>query len=462
MRQGLQVNKVILPLVLSFAATCAGHRVVGEETSQGGPKEVRDQPLGMRECRRAPEEQKETQPKMPTDDGLELTLQGGALYDTNAVLLGSKSRLPSFFSQKYDTALGMGVDFNFSKDLRNKAGTHEKSFIVGFGGGTTNAWLSNVSAFDFNRYAARAFFNSELVRRRKYSVFFGAQYEYSLTRVGHDPFMESHAITPVLTIVTGREEPLKLESQQGDPQQSTAITLGRVTDHADIYYTYRSTNFSDEIADNRLDRDGDYHLMGMRYNFFVPTHEKDIISEDAGLWFPDNRWWVYLGYELRCERTHGTEFDLYSNAIAWGMHYPFTERWAFEIDGEFAWENYTAASIFDSRGRERFDFAHMYNFGLVYVLPLKSLSTSEMEARLKIRPGIELTFADSNISGAFRADPFEYSRAVFGLQFELGFRRRKVGAGSFIPRPTRINVRRRAKPKIRVRSTLPLEPIAGG
>jgi len=331
----------------------------------------------------------------------------GGLYDDNVILLGESTLLPLGIPDERDYAGTVDAGFNIKRFFgADELGVGE-SLTIGIGGQTGHAWHPSIREFDLNTYLTRAFVNWQPVR----DLYLGVQYEYSYIFLGHEPFISSNRLTPIMTYVW--------RGGGGD----AADELGQT----DVYYTLDDRDYRDEVFDRRLDRDGSYHALGARHRvtllqskeIWSDWHEND--PSPAREFFADRWLAFYVGYEFRDERTAGTEFDMHGNSILTGIEVPLPWRLSFGVDAEFAWDDYNNRSLFDFRGNARRDFIQRYDFGLTYVIvalgeyePLESLE-------VKLRGGVGLTFQDSNTWDRLHQRVYEYDRAVYSLTLAIGF-----------------------------------------
>lgn len=332
----------------------------------------------------------------------------GNWYDTNVILLGKDTALPQGYDRKDDYRFELSADINISRYIsKSEAPWVGESLTVGMGGGTSNGWQPNIPQFDVNRYPGRAYVNWQPVP----DLYLGLQYEYSYTQLGHEPFISSQRVTPVI-------------SKTWRSADGKSTDLG----HTDLYYSHDDRNYMDKLTDFRLNRDGVYQAAGVQHTFhfvqardlpymtaYFDTHERErqLFGED---WLK-----FYIGGEGRDERTVGTEFDLGGGSLVWGLDVPLPYRLAFGLDGEFTWLNYTEPSIFDYSRKKRVDFLQRYNFGIIYTFVARGENKNMRTLSVKLRTGIELTFQNSNIWDRLGEDIYEYNRAIYGAQLEIGF-----------------------------------------
>lgn len=335
-------------------------------------------------------------------------LRIGNWYDSNVILLGKDTTLPRGFKKKGDYQYGISADFGLSRYIpRSEFPWVGESLAVGVGGGTSHVWQPNIPEFDVNRYAGRAYVNWQPIA----DLYLALQYEGSYTLLGRDPFITSHRLTPVLSKIWRR------------PSEGPG---GRELARTDVYYSYDDRNYLDRLTSFQLNRDGAYQAVGAQQKFNLVQAQRYLRDHFAGRerarrLFGEEWLSVYLGYEYRDERTAGTEFDLRGHALVWGLDVPLPHRFAFEVDGEFTWADYTGASLFDHERKERADFVQRYNIGLTYTVVARGENENMRTLAVKLRGGVEMTFQNSNIWNRLGEDIYEYDRALYGVQLQVDF-----------------------------------------
>ncbi len=337
----------------------------------------------------------------------------GHYYDTNVILLGEDTMIPRRIPNKSDYRFGLQTGFDVSRNFTERDDIIGKSFYIGAGGSTSHFWQPHIKEFDINIYSGRAYVNWEPVS----DLFMGIQYDYSYTKLGQDPFISSNRITPVISKIW-----------RGSP--ATANDLGLERARTDIYYTYDDRDYFDRIFDPRLDRDGNYHSIGVAQAFNLvqagklwPNYYHRGGEESVAIDGRDAERWlrVRLGYLYRNERTQGREFDLWGHTIYGGIDIPLPYRFAFDFTAEYTWDDYGHPSLFDFRGNERDDFIQRYIFGLTYTIidrgeyrPMPSLS-------VKTRGTIELIYQNSDIWDRLSQDTYQFNRQIYGLELLVSF-----------------------------------------
>lgn len=333
----------------------------------------------------------------------------GNRYDTNVILLGEDTLLPLSLPRDDDYAAYTQAEFNISRyfpssEMQSR-GWFGEDLLIGMGGTTAQVWQANIHEFDLNQYSGRAYVNWQPWK----DWYFGLQYEYAYTMLGNEAFIGSHRISPTAS---------KLWRDGG----------GDVRSRTDLFYTLDLREYFDPEDDFRLNRDGNYHALGLTQTFNV-VRAKDYLAayyethEKEREFFANDWLRVYLGYLLRSERTDGTEFDMLANTILWGLRVPLPYRFTFGLDGEFTWEDYNHRSIFDYFGKERFDFVQRYDFSLTHTFVAQGEMHDERwrTLEIKLRMGIELTFQNSNVFDRLGQDIYQYDRANYGVELQVAF-----------------------------------------
>ncbi len=333
----------------------------------------------------------------------------GNNYDTNVILLGRDTALPLAFQKNDDYQFMLEFDADVSRywdELSSPIGG--RSLIMGLGGGTTNFWQPEISEFDLNQYRGRAFVNWQAFT----DLYLGVDYEYSYTQLGHEPFISSNRITPSVSY-QWRRTPGNPDSRQ----------VGRT----DVYYVFDDRNYLEVLDERALDRDGTYQIIGLQHTFYIQQARdlwNNYYAGDGAAeapYFGDDWLRARLGYAYRDERTRGTEFDLRGHSILWGAYVPLPRRFGLELEGEFAWSDYSGGSIFDYEGKERFEFLHRYELGVLYWIKRRGEDPLLRTLEVMVRGGVELVIQDANIWNRLGEDIYEYTRAIYGVRLEVGF-----------------------------------------
>ncbi|MBN2559725.1 MAG: hypothetical protein JXQ75_02180 [Phycisphaerae bacterium] len=333
----------------------------------------------------------------------------GHQFDSSVILLGHDTTIPLDIGHKQDYRFGLDADLDVSRLITREDGLPlGESLIVGVGGAVFNLWQPSIGEFDINTYRGRSYVNWEPLE----DIFIGVQYDYTYTQLGHEPFISSNRITPVLSKVW-----------RGTPAEDGG--RGEQRARTDLYYSYDYRDYFDEITRDAFDRDGCYHAVGVTQSFnlwkardlwrdYYATADNN--SFDADRWFE-----LQLGYIYRNERTQGDEFDLFGNTVFAGVDIPLPYRLAFDFAGEFTWDDYTQRSLIDFRRNERFDFIQRYRFGLSRIIVGQGENSSVPTLQVTARAGVDLTFQDSNIWDRLSQDVFSYDRAVYSFQLMVRF-----------------------------------------
>lgn len=332
-------------------------------------------------------------------------LQIGGGYDSNVILLGDGTALPRGIPHKYDyfgeVYAGAEVSRRFTKDQGFDFG---QSLTLGIGGDTSDRWHPSVREYDVNQYRGRVFLLWEPVEE----LFNYWEYQYADTELGHEPFIGAHSAYISLT---------KRFSRPEEQSYGTALTG---------YYLYENRTYYDAVFDQRLDRDGNYHLVGLRQSF-------DLVRADR-LWqryyegktgvANDNdrvRWLLwYIGYEYRDERTQGNEFDMYSNGVLTGVEVPLPWRLTFDYGARISWDEYNSYSLFDFGRDARDELRQVHTWGLTYTIVDRGERKPDT-LQMRLRGSIDLTVQDSDVIDARDQAVYSYNRAQYWLGLIVSF-----------------------------------------
>jgi tetratricopeptide (TPR) repeat protein len=336
----------------------------------------------------------------------------GYFYDSNVILLGEDTALPRGIVQKWDHRFGVEASFDVSRQFTEQECGLGKSLLLGLGGQTSHLWQPSIAEFDINLYGGRAYINWEALS----DLFLGLQYDYSYSQLGHDPFISSNRITPVISKIW-----------RGSP--AVAGELGEPRARTDIYYSYDYRDYLDELVDFRFDRDGPYHAVGIKQTFNLWRardlwHDYYAGQPDAEpVDFRDGERWLALrlGYVHRNERTQGDEFDLVGHTIQAGLDVPLPYRLMLAFRTDLSWDGYNHPSLLDYRRNERRDFIQRYDFGLTRTFVDRGESASMPTLQVRLRAGVEFGIQDSNIWNRLSEDVYSYDRAIYSLKLMVNF-----------------------------------------
>jgi len=328
-------------------------------------------------------------------------MEGG--WDTNVILLGENTAQPRDIKESEAFYLGTTASLDLSRTFTRERDQvlWGESFLLGVGGETYDRWNCKITEYDLNTYSGRVYVNWEPFK----DLFIGTQYDYSEILLGHDGFISSHRATPVLS---------KIWRDSSDERR------GRT----DLYYSYDHRNYHDELFDPRLNRDGDYHVVGLQQSFDI-VQAKDMWASyypDHGSRREGERWLsAFLGYTFINDSTAGDEFDMHSHGVNGGLEVPLPWRLLLDLRCRFDWEEYTQPSLYDYPGRERADFRQEYGVGLTYTIVERGEQSSLPPLEVKARVGADWIFNDSNTLDRLRQSVYEYDRGIFGFKLTVSF-----------------------------------------
>jgi len=340
----------------------------------------------------------------------------GNYYDTNVILLGEDTQIQRGIPHEEDYTFGLHAGFDVSRYFDEDDKILGRSLNVGIGGSTYHAWHAHIEEFDLNTYSGRAFVNWEPFDAVP-DIFLGVQYDYSYTKLGQDPYISSNRISPVISKIWRDDS-------------GTEPGLGDERARTDIFYSYDDRDYFDPIFDPRLDRDGNYHSVGLVQSFNLVRADriwKDYYAAGGGDNLPRDyrdaeRWArIWLGYTYRNERTQGDEFDLFGNTVRGGLELPLPYRFAFDFTAEFTWDDYSQPNLFDFRRFERFDFIQRYIFGVTRTFIDRGECESMKSLSVKSRAFVELYDQDSNVWDRLSQDLYQFNRQIYGLELLISF-----------------------------------------
>ena len=313
----------------------------------------------------------------PAGGAFGATVRIGSAFDSNVVLLGDDTALPRDLSSKEDWRFGIETDLSYAYSVPPEALAAGESLTVGIGGLTYSSWHAAVEEFDVQTYGGRAFVNYEPIT----DLFVGVQYDYDYNLVGNEPFLSRNRVTPLIKIIEWRD---RADDAPADPRTWTTV-----------FYSYETRDYFEPMTDERLDRDGSYHIVG--------------VVQDINLlrpWEDDERWLAArVGYRFHRASTQGEDFDANVQTITGGFDVPLPWGLTFDVSGEWSWEDYTRPSTIDFGRSARQDFVHRYLFGL----------TKQINRHLAVRAVGNLILDDSIVLDRFNQAPFSYDRANYGI-----------------------------------------------
>ena len=354
--------------------------------------------------------------------GWEGGFQLGQGYDTNVLRLGKAINAPRGVDGRGDYWFGLSADLSFSqtREIARSAGWG-RSLTWGIGGATSHIWHPDISAGDDSRYAGRLWIDIELPAeslkwvglnaREDRGVYLGLQYEHEEWRLDRTPSLRSDRLTPTLTFVWRRDAL--------DRRWYNAL------DRTMLYYTHDWRDYRTGGVRPRLDRDGQYHTIGIQHVYYWKKAQ-DLCwmqSYFASNWrqlrsFFYTHEWLSLegGYEYHWARTDGAEFDLRSHGLLFGAHVPLPHRLALDFDTEFVWSCHDNPSFYDIGHSRPSEFTQRYGVALSWTLPEVPARHEILESKLRVGAWFDIT--DSNIVDSI-GHPYDRSRAVWGVQIAV-------------------------------------------
>ncbi|MGE0481685.1 MAG: hypothetical protein AB7Q17_14560 [Phycisphaerae bacterium] len=341
------------------------------------------------------------------------SVSAGVGHDTNVILLGENTTRPRNIGRDESVFGEASASLELSRKFTKEEDGWKfgESLRLGIGGDTTHRWYERVEDFNLNQYRGRVFVEWELPKAVGDDVYFYSEYLFANTLLGREPFIDGHnALFGITKIWSDRE------------RESYGTRTG-------AYYAYEYRNYSDSVFTPALDRDGNYHLIGVQQAF-------DLVRADA-LWagyyqgkpadhpeskFDSKRWLnAFVGYEYRDERTQGKEFDLNGHALLFGVDVPLPWRLAFDYSLRLSWDDYNNTSIYDYQRRARSDLQQRHGVGLTYTIVSRGELEKCQTLQVKLRGFLDFTDQDSNVIDSQRQALYSYDRYVAGLQLGISF-----------------------------------------
>lgn len=293
----------------------------------------------------------------------DLTLQIGYDYDTNVSLRGegiSRNGL-----DERDSRFGVASAFTYRV-------VDSEEWLVGVGAETFNSWHFDRSDFNVQTYSGNVY--AAWSPRDARWLTLGGRYDYDVSLVGNDPFLQRHRLTPQIDLA---------------PLDWTRTT---------IYYQFERNFYEYPINDRRLDRDGDTHALGIiqGYDLFQ-LFERQVRGT--------------LRYRFENVSTDGGEFSSENNIFGVGLEVPLPEDFTFEFASDWEWDSFKNASLFDVDRRKRQDDLNTLVFAL----------TKRFNEQLSLRFQVDWIQVDSNVRAFGGGEPFSYDRIIYGATLQYRF-----------------------------------------
>lgn len=327
-------------------------------------------------------------------------------YDSNVLLLGDGTSLPRYIPKQQDYFMHFQAGADVSRRLENPNGGKfsVRALTVGVGGDTTERWQPSIGEYDIAQYRGRAFAQWEFPD--DWISYW--EYQYSDTELGREPFIGSHGAYFNLT------------------KRFPHPDIASYGDYVSAYYQYESRTYYDPVRDPRLDRDGNYHLVGLRlsHDLLRADHMWAGHYEGKSGKSADNdrhRWMrAFVGYEYRDERTQGNEFDYHGHTGLAGIEIPLPYRLKFDYGVRLYWDDYNSYSLYDFAREPRADFGQVHTVGLEYTILGRGESTPET-LDIRLRGAADFTIQDSNVTDSTSEDVYSYGRQQYFLGLRISF-----------------------------------------
>lgn len=334
-------------------------------------------------------------------------VQIGGGYDSNVILLGEGTALPRRISKQNDWFGEILAGFDLSRRFTSEQDGFSlgRALTVGFGADTSHRWHTRIREYDINQYRGRVF----AVWEPAEDWFNYWEYQFSNTELGHEPFIGTHSGYVSLTRRFSRPEEFSFGT------------------YLSGYYQYESRRYYDPVADHRLDRDGNYHLLGIRQSvdllradrIWAAHYEgKEGVAADN-----DRRRWLrgYIGYEFRDERTQGNEFDLNGHSLLAGLEVPLPLRLSVDYGLRLSWDDYNQYSLFDATRDTRDDMRQVHTFGVGYTIVGRGEAAEARTLEVRLRAAADFVIQDGNVTDSASQDIYSYDRQQYWLALQVSF-----------------------------------------
>jgi tetratricopeptide (TPR) repeat protein len=319
-----------------------------------------------------------------------MSISVGYAYDTNVPYLGQgivgvQGFVGVTTAQKdYKAALSTAVEYA-------PVATAEQTLAFGLRTGDT--WHHSIGEFNYQDYGGTALYSRRFGRNVEASL----RYDYDMTFLGNDSFLQSHLAAPGLDYIWDRaDRPFRLNRTH-------------------VYYQFQALDFFYETTP-AFDRDGVTHGVGVDQTF---------------QWEPIDQWvWdLRLGYLFSSIHTAGTEFDLRQHDFFFNVGVPLVNParpteyllikdlpLTFQFGVQFEIGDYLNPSLLDSTGQRRDDLITIYTWALSQKL-LEHPDLGDMT----LQGLIQFTDAYSNVvfrnpANGTPAEPYSYEKTIYGLQ----------------------------------------------
>ncbi len=351
---------------------------------------------------------------------LKLTLEFGARYDTNVVLLGERTDLPRGVTDESDFGFTLNAFVDYTLNL-GAIDPELSKWTLGFRARISQLWNDSIGEFDEQTYGGSMAVQYEVAPYTVETgpVYFQLQYDFALTLLGRERFLESASLTPRVRFY--------FDDRRKD---------------VDFYVRYDIRSYYEKLFDKRFNRDGVYVAVGLshshRWKDMTPVYEDlgipawghsmdDALAQDD-FDYPSRYLTPFIGVEYSWDATDGEEFDLKSMALTFGANVPLPYGIALNSQFNYTWDDYShGGSLVDFNRRRRRDFTQRYILALSRTFVLKegapvNRSTLDFDHTLMtLRAHASWTLDNSNVVDRFGQAIFEYDRAMYGISVAFSF-----------------------------------------
>ena len=295
----------------------------------------------------------------------DLTLQMGLDWDTNVSLRGRNLRQVPGEPDPQDLRFGLGSAFTYRV-------VDAEEVVLGVGTTTFNSWHHQADDFDVQSYGTNVY-GAYSPKGAKWLTL-GMRYDWDYSFLGRESFLARHRLTPQMDI-------------QWNKWTSTTV-----------FYQFDDSNYYNQSRNDRLDRSGITHALGVIQSFELFEMYK-------------RKFTTSVSYRYEDVRVHGTEFDSDNHVFGLGLSVPLPWDMTFDHIQEFEVDFYRNASLFDRSRSHRQDFIHTMIFAL----------SKQFNEHLSARFQVDVSNDDSNIADSRGQEFFDYNRVIYGLSVMYRF-----------------------------------------
>ncbi|MGB0716707.1 MAG: tetratricopeptide repeat protein [Phycisphaerae bacterium] len=311
-------------------------------------------------------------------------LRSGFFYDTNVSFVDEAAAQPGLIAGDEDAYFGLSADSRIAL-------YHARDTRVWLDLRTAQSWHFEIDSFDYQSYGG------SLSIRHAISDYVAVEagYDYDADLLGRDMF--------------GSFQRGRLRVDAMLPFENEVVVPRRTS----LFYHLESNDFLFPTTDEAFDQDALGHVVGIEQVVRVSP----VVDSPA---YID----LILGYQFSHYDTDGTEFQRRQHRFHTGLAAPILNPLGegeyllipelpmrLEMGMDWMIDDYTEASLIDRDGGERRDRILRYRVALSQVLV-----DDPVYGQLTFRFLFQFLDADSNVITEDRRQPFDYDKALYGLQ----------------------------------------------